>query len=180
MRLRPCLLASAIIHLGGLPETQSERAAPSSLLDLAPGGGCLAVHITVSAGGLLRRLFTMTGFVSPARSPFPSNPARPRCPAVVFCGPVRQISPSRDFPGVVPCGVRTFLDSPKRGNRDRLTGLRPLDNTLWTRSRQLGPLMCQEVFLRMQMHDSWSSRVGIGSQIHGSEHPKRGFPVFLM
>jgi hypothetical protein len=117
VRLRPCLLASAIIHLGGLPETQSERAAPSSLLDLAPGGGCLAVHITVSAGGLLRRLFTMTGPMSPARISFPSNPTRPRCPAVVFCGPIRQISPSRDFPGVVPCGVRTFLDSPNREPR---------------------------------------------------------------
>jgi hypothetical protein len=60
-RLHPCLLASAIIHLCSLPETQAERAAPSSLLDLAPDGGYLAAHITANAGGLLRRLFTMTG-----------------------------------------------------------------------------------------------------------------------
>ena len=32
----------------------------SSLLGLAPGGGCLATHITVDAGGLLHRLFTIT------------------------------------------------------------------------------------------------------------------------
>jgi len=32
----------------------------SSLLGLAPGGGYLAIHITVDAGGLLHHLFTMT------------------------------------------------------------------------------------------------------------------------
>ena len=31
-----------------------------SLLDLAPDEGCLAAHITVNAGGLLHRLFTLT------------------------------------------------------------------------------------------------------------------------
>jgi hypothetical protein len=55
-----CLLASAI-SLCSLPETQKERAAPSSLFDLAPDGGCLAAHIAADAGGLLHRLFTMTG-----------------------------------------------------------------------------------------------------------------------
>ena len=115
--LRPCFLASAIIHLGGLPETQSERAAPSSLLDLAPDGGCLAAHIAVNAGGLLSRLFTMTGLPLPAGNSLPSHLTRPRGPAVVFCGPIRQISPSRDFPGVVPFGVRTFLDSPTGESR---------------------------------------------------------------
>ena len=60
-RLHPCRLASAIIHLCSLPETQAERATPSSLLDLAPDGGYLAAHIAVNAGGLLHRLFTMTG-----------------------------------------------------------------------------------------------------------------------
>ena len=54
--------ASTIISLGSLPETQTERAAPSSLFDLAPDGGCLAAHIAVNAGGLLHRLFTITAF----------------------------------------------------------------------------------------------------------------------
>ena len=31
-----------------------------SLLDLAPGEGCLAARITANAGGLLHHLFTMT------------------------------------------------------------------------------------------------------------------------
>lgn len=95
--------AWASISLGSLPETQVERAAPSSLFDLAPDGGCLAAHIAVDAGGLLHHLFIMTG----------SGPCGP-IPAVLFCGPFRQIAPSRDFPGVVPCGVRTFLDPPRR------------------------------------------------------------------
>ena len=73
----------------------AERAAPSSLFDLAPDGGCLAAHIAVNAGGLLHHLFTITGT---------------EIPAVVFCGPIRQITPSRGFPGAVPCRVRTFLD----------------------------------------------------------------------
>ncbi len=67
--------AWAIISLGGalprrsssLPETQGRRAASRrpeatlSLLGLAPGGGCLAACIAAGAGGLLHRLFTMTG-----------------------------------------------------------------------------------------------------------------------
>ena len=77
------------------PKGQEERAAPSSLFDLALDGGCLAAHIAVNAGGLLHHLFTITGT---------------EVPAVVFCGPIRQITPSRDFPGAVPCRVRTFLD----------------------------------------------------------------------
>ena len=59
-RLRPCRLDSVIIYLCSLPETRKERAAPLSLLDLAPDGGCLAAHITVNAGGLLHHLFTLT------------------------------------------------------------------------------------------------------------------------
>ncbi len=36
--------------------------------------------------------------------------------AVCFCGPIRQVTSPRGFPGAVLCGVRTFLDSaPKRG-----------------------------------------------------------------
>jgi hypothetical protein len=58
----------AVIYLGrrlpaassSLPGAQSGRAAPSPLLGLAPGGGCLAARVTTSAGGLLHRLFTLT------------------------------------------------------------------------------------------------------------------------
>lgn len=81
-----------------------ERATPSSLFDLAPDGGCLAARIAADAGGLLHRLFIITD----------QDPKTP-CAAVVFCGPFRQISPSRGFPGAVPYGVRTFLDVPQRG-----------------------------------------------------------------
>jgi hypothetical protein len=30
--------------------------------------------------------------------------------AVCFCGPIRQVAPSRELPGTLPYGVRTFLD----------------------------------------------------------------------
>jgi len=66
------------------------------LLDLAPGGGCLAADVTARAGGLLHHLFTL----APTR----------RGDAVCFCGPIRQVAPSRELPGTLPCGVRTFLD----------------------------------------------------------------------
>ena len=66
------------------------------LLDLAPGGGCLAADVTARAGGLLHHLFTL----APTR----------KGDAVCFCGPIRQVAPSRVLPGTLPCGVRTFLD----------------------------------------------------------------------
>jgi len=99
LKLRPVLHACAIISLSSLPGTNNEASRFSSLLGLAPGGGYLAARITANAGGLLHHLFTLT-------------PALPEGggEAVCFCGPVRQISPSRGFPGAVPCGVRTFLD----------------------------------------------------------------------
>ena len=43
----------------------------------------------------------------------------PHQAAVLFCGPIRQVSPPRAFPGAVPCGVRTFLIP--------LSGTRPSD-----------------------------------------------------
>ncbi len=92
-----------IISLSSLPGTNVEAGSLSSLLGLAPGGGCLAAYIAVDAGGLLHRLFTVTSL--PERSE-----------AVYFCGPdpagypIIGASPSRGFPGTAPCGVRTFLD----------------------------------------------------------------------
>jgi len=51
-----------------------------------PGRG-----ITANAGGLLHHLFTLT------------------LAGGMSLWPYRQVAPSRDFPGFVPCGVRTFL-----------------------------------------------------------------------
>ncbi len=67
------------------------------LLDLAPGGGYLAADVTACAGGLLHHLFTLTF------SPVGES-------AVCLCGPIRQIAPSRELPGALLYGVRTFLD----------------------------------------------------------------------
>ena len=59
--------APAIIYLGlallpascSLPGTQARRAGASSLLGLAPRGGCLAAPITARAGALLPHRFTL-------------------------------------------------------------------------------------------------------------------------
>ena len=58
----------------------------------------------------------------------------PRTKAVLFCDPIRQIAPPRDFLGIVLYEVRTFLDSL---SRDRPTSLRRSDNTLLPSKRQL-------------------------------------------
>ena len=82
------------------PEGPGDEQSPPRglpLLDLAPGGGYLAADIAAHAGGLLHHLFTLT---SP---PYSGD-------AVCFCGPIRQVAPSRELPGTLPIGVRTFLD----------------------------------------------------------------------
>ena len=48
--------------------------------------------ITANAGGLLNHHFTLA------------------LAGGMFLWPYRQVAPSRDFPGFVPCGVRTFLN----------------------------------------------------------------------
>ena len=79
------------------------------LLDLAPGGGYLAVDIAAHAGGLLHHLFTLTPpCPSPKSFGFRSGQIGD---AVCFCGPIRQVAPSRGLPGALLCRVRTFLDS---------------------------------------------------------------------
>jgi hypothetical protein len=84
-KLLPVLRAWAIISLGSLPGTDDEAGSLSSLLGLAPGGGCLAARITADAGGLLHHLFTVT-------SP-------PEGEAVCFCGPNPAGLPkNRGFP----------------------------------------------------------------------------------
>jgi len=71
-----------------------ERAVPLSLLDLAPGGGCLADRIAADAGGLLHHLFTIT--------------PRKRG-AVCFCGPSSRLLRSGISPA--PCPVECGLSS---------------------------------------------------------------------
>ena len=78
------------------------------LLDLAPDGGYLAADITAHAGGLLHHLFTLTSLSY--SSPKPVGLAQEGGDAVCFCGPIRQVAPSRELPGSLLCGVRTFLD----------------------------------------------------------------------
>ena len=106
-RRHPCSLAWAIISLGSLPDTQVERAAPSSLFDLAPDGGCLAAHIAVDAGGLLHHLFIMTG-----------SGARRRL-ARLFFSVARSDRSLR--PGISPasCPVEYGLSSTLRGGEPR-------------------------------------------------------------
>ena len=67
-RTSSLLFIWAIISLGqtllpgssSLPGTDNEASRFSSLLGLAPNGGCLAVHIAMHAGSLLHHLFTIT------------------------------------------------------------------------------------------------------------------------
>ena len=77
----------------------------STLLDLAPGGVCLAGDIAAAAGGLLLHRFTLTlhpygfGAISSLLHLPSGRPARP-------------------LAGTVLWGVRTFLD-PATRSRDR-------------------------------------------------------------
>ena len=78
-------------HLSVQPTRDSNDASRvSSLLGLAPGGGCLAASITADAGGLLRRLFTMTAFqrlfVSVALSGKLPRPGVSPVPCPMECG----------------------------------------------------------------------------------------------
>ena len=88
--------------------TGREASSLLSLLGLAPGGGCLAACITAGAGGLLHHAF----------SPLPASQSD--AVAVCFCGPIRQVAPSRVLPGTALYGVRTFLD-PAKQSRDHPT-----------------------------------------------------------
>ncbi len=65
----------------------------SLLLDLAPHGGCLARRITAPAGGLLHHLFTLT----------------PKGSGLFSVALFQTFTRFRALPGVLPCGVRTFL-----------------------------------------------------------------------
>jgi len=112
----------------------NEASSLSSLFDLAPGGGYQAARITADAGGLLHHLFIMT--TSPP-APLLKGEGSKGEGLFVFCGPIRQITPPRGFPGAALYGVRTFLDpAPKARDRDRPTDLRRIHHTFPASRRQ--------------------------------------------
>jgi len=74
----------------------------SSLLDLAPGGGCLAAHLAMDAGGLLHHRFTLAAS--------PKGRAALRFSVALF----QQVASLRALPGAALCGERTFLDPSTR------------------------------------------------------------------
>jgi len=63
----------------------------SSLFNLAPDGGCPATDITA-------RAVVSYAAISPLR-----------LHAVCFCGPIQKLTPLQVLPGILLCGVRTFL-----------------------------------------------------------------------
>lgn len=66
----------------------------SLLLDLAPHGGCLSVRIAAPVGGLLHRRFTLT---------------LPKESGILSVALLQALTHFRALPGMLPCGVRTFL-----------------------------------------------------------------------
>lgn len=88
-------------HLGAAYPKLNGTSRPLFLLGLAPGGGCLAVHITAHAGRLLPYLFTLTGTFRRMYRRFVSVALN------------RKVTPSRTLSGAMLCGVRTFLDRVK-------------------------------------------------------------------
>ena len=77
------------------------RVPGGTLLDLAPGGVCLATPVTRGAGGLLHHRFTLTP--TPLREPGRS----------VLCGTVPRVAPGGCYPP--PCSVESGLSSMPRG-----------------------------------------------------------------
>jgi hypothetical protein len=97
------ILSRTVIHLGRplpadscrLPEAR--RAASSLLFGVAPGGACLATHVSAGAGGLLHHRFNLAaGDKSPGwRS--------------AFCCAFHRVSPSGSYPA--PCSTVSRLSS---------------------------------------------------------------------
>jgi hypothetical protein len=96
-----------------------EASSLSSLLDLAPSGGCLAARIAAGAGGLLRHLFTITVTGS-----------------LFSVALFRQVSSEREVPRPgyypTPCSMECRLSSiPLARDRDRPTGPRSIGSYLF-------------------------------------------------
>jgi hypothetical protein len=99
LRCLPVPRACAIISLCSRPGTQTRRAASCPCLALLPAG------VAWPPALLQTPVVSYTTF-----SPLPpAHPPKGRGRRFVSVALIRQISPSRGFPGAVPCGVRTFL-----------------------------------------------------------------------
>ena len=102
-------------HLSVRPTRDSDDASSVlSLLGLAPGRGYLAAHITVDAGGLLHRLFTMTALrrlsVSVALSGKLPRPGISPVPCSVECGLSSILQPSAEpRPSSRPEAISSYL-----------------------------------------------------------------------
>ena len=106
IHLRPLLPAAWCDLPGGSGEQPSGASADARTrpLDLAPGGVCRATPVTWGAGGLLHHRFTLTSEEAVCSLwHFPAG------------------HPGWALPTTVLCGVRTFLDPPRKAGRDRLT-----------------------------------------------------------
>ena len=78
------------------------------LFDLAPDGGCLVAFVTKAP------VVSYTTF----------SPLLLR--AVCLCGPIHDLTTIQALPGILLCGVRTFLTN-KRAHLADLSGLRIAD-----------------------------------------------------
>jgi hypothetical protein len=112
-RTSPC--ASCSLPRTLTSEEAMRRAASCPCLALLPVG--VAWPPTLLQAPVVS--YTNKGFQAfVAISPLPSSQSDAW--AVCFCGPIRQVSPSRGLPGTVLFGVRTFLD-PAVQDRDHPT-----------------------------------------------------------
>jgi hypothetical protein len=94
------LMRSTREHRAGRPQSLAQEHAVAAVLplDLAPGGVYQAAQVTLSAGGLLHRRFTLTPGTSPE--------------AVYFLWHYPAGHPGSVLPTTLPCGARTFLGAP--------------------------------------------------------------------
>jgi hypothetical protein len=94
------LMRSTREHRAGHPQSLAQEHAVAGVLppDLAPGGVYRAAQVTLSAGGLLHRRFTLTPGTCPG--------------AVCFLWHYPAGHPGSVLPTTLPCGARTFLGAP--------------------------------------------------------------------
>jgi hypothetical protein len=104
------LLRSTREHRAGYPQSLAQDHAVAGMvpLDLAPGGVYRAAQVTLSAGGLLHRRFTLTPGTSPE--------------AVCFLWHYPAGRPGSALPTTLPCGARTFLGTPGQPGATRPPG----------------------------------------------------------
>ena len=116
IHLRPLLPAAWCDLPGGSGEQPSGASADARTrpLDLAPGGVCRATPVAWGAGGLLHHRFTLTSKEAVCSLwHFPAG------------------HPGWALPTTVLCGVRTFLDPPRKAGRDRLTDSSEIQANGW-------------------------------------------------